>query len=97
MLRRFEKTGSDVVLTEHCDIRNRGDFGRRGLTRKVEHTFERGQFSVDGRVLCALMLPGVDIASHKLTGHLDGPEHAKEWIQMQRPARFSDRRLIYAR
>lgn len=55
MLHGFEKAGSDVVLAEHRDVRDRADFGRSGLTRKVEHPFQGGQFAINGSVPCALL------------------------------------------
>ena len=88
MLPGFEETGPDIVLAEHCKVGNRVDFGRSGLTRKVEHSFERRQFTVDCGVLRALLLPGVDIVSYKLTRHLDGPQDAKERLQVQVPSRL---------
>jgi uncharacterized protein len=42
----------------------------------------------DCGVLRALLLPGVDIVSYKLTRHLDGPQDAKEWLQVQVPSRL---------
>ena len=42
----------------------------------------------DCGVLRALLLPGVDIVSYKLTRHLDGPQDAKQWLQVQVPSRL---------
>jgi hypothetical protein len=85
MLPRFQKPSTDVVFTQHCNVRDNGYLRRSGLPRKVEHALEGRQFAVDGGILRSLLLSTINILSYKLTGYLNSPKDTKEWPQMQFP------------
>src|SRR4051794_10358787 len=62
---------------------------------KIEATFQGCKFSVNGSVAGFVFQPLVNISSNEVGRDVDGSQMAKEWRQMQFPARFNIRQGLF--